>query len=210
MAEELIKDMAEELTKDANQDGVEKTKTLWMLYHIDFWDRPLTGVGIYGESLETGQRVYFNIKGEDIIFSLELVDIEKTLENLKSYKIPESVQSVIISMLQMSESEREDYESHIDGYYIEGSTDEISLFKFPEYEIFTLDHDLMDKLDMDHKRFQEIVGYHADHDPKVYKPFTSPSGCREYYNSPSNVDISHEEKKYLTSVKLQSIEWYGR
>jgi len=31
--------------------------SLWMLYHLGYHDVPTTGVGIYGDSLETGEKV---------------------------------------------------------------------------------------------------------------------------------------------------------
>lgn len=192
------------MTEDSNK--------LWILYHVGFWDIPLSGVGIYGNSFETGQKVYFMIKDECDSFSFELADIEKSLEKLNKCDIPESVRSTIISLPRMSEQERELYALTIDGYYIEGFSNEISLRKVLEYDIFILEPHVIEKLDAGHKLFQEMVGHHTDHHPEVYKLFNPKSGWRQYYDNSNrpNMDVSPQDKKYLTTVNLQHIIWYNR
>lgn len=71
------------------------------------------------------------------------------------------------------------------------------------YDLLQLTPELLEELERRHKMFQEMVGYHCDHDPEVYKPFTmNQKTFDEYYDTKKErLDLSECEV-------IATVEWF--
>ena len=185
---------------------------LWMLYHLNFYDRPLTGIGIYGTSYETGEKIYFSLKDEEWdILLINLDNARADFERFQTFTSPDSLKCAVSSLLDLSDNERETYElpqDLSDEYTILCDSDEIVIYKNSKYDIFVLETSIMEKIDARHKLFQTYVGYHTDHDPKVHKAFSSSVDWKKFYDLESVINL--DSKKYLTTIPQESIIWYNR
>lgn len=199
--------------------------TLRMLYHLSFYDTPLTGVGIYNE-----EKVYFEQKCGGIIKCFTIDEAEETFkymsENKDIFQIPDDVIASIKGFVNTLNNipndalddnfndlglEIGDYTATYDGC-------EIFIDEKFQYNIYRLSVDDMEQIDKNHKYFQEKVGYHTDHDPNVYKPFRSPIGWIDFYKKTDEQDTrpasytinTIQNKEYITTVYQDNIDWMSR
>lgn len=178
----------------------------WISYHITFWDRPLSGVGVYGASRNDGVSVYFEGSGGDCTTVLEK-------ENICSHK---SVSTLPTEIQNFLHEHADNIFNGVGGFtdivrigdYIIECNDEfdengvratnnvIEIYNAYKYDLYTLDPETMEAVNDDHKVFQKLVGYHTDHDPKIYKAYDATKAkLDEYYSLPSIDRI--KTKKYL-------------
>lgn len=179
-----------------------------MLYHLNYYDGiPLTGIGLYGTTKDTAERVSFNIVREGYLKWLKLNQIETEAPNLSISD------DIIKSILKLS---TDDISSEIDlgDYTVEYSDDEVFIYQKRKYDIYRLPPDIISMIDSNHKLFQEMVGYHTDHDPSVYKPFTGPSRWEDYYTNVDrnvfNIDLSDKSTVHLDIIREDNIIWIHR
>src|SRR5437667_3354219 len=84
--------------------------------------------------------------------------------------------------------ENENQVKSLDPYYydIDFDKDEDGTFtccKYTLYKLYEIPEEYLKQHEERHKLFQEFVGYHTDHDPKIYKPFNIPNWTLEYKNN---------------------------
>jgi hypothetical protein len=194
-------------------------KKLWMLYHLGYWDGPLNGIGIYGESKETGERIFFEKRSGELITCFELSDADKTIPLLElTDDIKESIKQFIKELPRPTTNKEGFVHKNIANYKLicdyeviddDISSGEILLYEIYEYDIFRLNSARMKEIDNNHKRFQENVGYHTDHDPDVYKPFSSPQGWQNFYSdkNPNSTNESIIEKDHIATITSENILW---
>jgi len=83
------------------------------------------------------------------------------------------------------------------------------------YDLYDIPADVMQDIVDSHKIFQEMVGYHCDHDPSVYQPCVKPyTEFILYYDDNTLKKICSPPKgtsmTKITRISSDNFEWYGR
>lgn len=77
----------------------------------------------------------------------------------------------------------------LDSYYYDIESGETGLdgstifWKYPLYKLYEIPDQYLKQYENRHKLFQELVGYHTDHDPLIYQPFNTSNWSAEYKNN---------------------------
>ena len=177
---------------------------------------PISGVGVYGASLDDGVSVYFEGSGGDCVTTLT-TDGSRTLVPARSTEdlylnLPKEIHDFLHEHADnifngvggfTDEVVIGDYiieccdEFYENGMPVVGNV--IEIYNAYKYDLYTLDPETMKAVNDDHAVFQNLVGYHTDHDPKIYKPYDSTiSKVGEYYLLPSIDRI--KTKEYLCTT----------
>lgn len=182
-----------------------------MLYHLDKYDVPLAGIGIYGKSIENGERVYFSQSSGGPVKCFDLASADEIIPTLEvPSQIKDEIRQFITDLPGMSD-ENFSYRS-LDGYDIECSEKELYLSECYKYDIYRIPSEIMTKIDYCHKLFQENVGYHTDHDPEIRNKVSTatPQTREEYFANmrTEHPNIREMPKEYIGTVKVEDIIWF--
>ena len=81
------------------------------------------------------------------------------------------------------------------------------------YDLYEIPDVVMKDLVESHKIFQEMVGYHTDHDPSVYSPFNN-GEFMLWYTSTDILKVtsppSDTLKRKIIRISSDDFEWFGR
>lgn len=179
-------------------DSNDEIKELKILWHLSFYDMPLSGIALYN-----GEKIYFKVTKEclDFCFRKPAIEINSDDEEYDDpvwdllidkenlYGFPNEIIKFVNDNIQQTNiSERVGiYDIEIDGKTIWISQHSVvNLYRMP-----------LDKLNEHEERhwmFQENVGYHTDYDPTIHKPYDvdNKEKTSAYF---AKITADHEEKK---------------
>jgi hypothetical protein len=85
-----------------------------------------------------------------------------------------------------------------------------------KYKVYEITKEAFTKASKIHKTFQELVGYHCDRDPNVFKPYAvKPTELLDfYYADPKREKADYTSQppgsKLLGTIVCTDIEWYSK
>lgn len=94
-------------------------------------------------------------------------------------------------------------------YSLELYFNTIAVHQKYKYDIFRISVNDMNGIEYKHKKFQEMVGYHTDHDPNIYRKFDASKDWRSFYHDTelSNIQIRDLNKEYINTFYYDDIKW---
>lgn len=189
---------------------------LWIEYHIDFWDFPVSGVGSYGCDYNKSIKVYFRqtnggyCKTEDIKINEFLQDLKKEKYDINSELIEEDIVRLYGTILKDTKNDlcTEYREITTENFIISIDNCILSIFEKYRCDVYILPSDIMDVIDHNHRIFQKYVGYHTDHNPGIYKKYLSKTSDMESYKKFKMDDPNIILNNKICNIGFDNIKWY--
>ena len=100
----------------------------------------------------------------------------------------------------------------LDPYYYDVHDDEMKkeedgsyyCWKYTLYKLYEMPDEYFKQFEESHKLFQELVGYHTDHDPLIYNPFCNPFSK---FNDIEQPRINYHPYNYDCLGEFRSIDF---
>lgn len=191
-------------------------KKVHMLWHVGYWDGVETAVAAYGDYPNTHEKIYLSRVDEYPKQHAFLLD-ETTKTLVTATQLPQNVKDATFTFIDKClldpETEPEDVETEGYAIFYDSSDKEICIEKeYTNYTMHRLSTIDLEYLEKRHALFQQLVGYHVDHDPSVYLPYRGNDRSFEFYNKsdPANVERHIVPHDPFGKIRSHDIIWYGR
>lgn len=125
----------------------------------------------------------------------------------RAYRFPEEVKEYIKNIsLEVRDIDVEIQPKYHLSTYLEDK--EICVFSFRTFGIYKIPNDIIKILEDNHRDWQEMVGYHSDHDPSIYKPFTGSSRFDEFTEKWKHFKFECKGYECIGKISSMNIGWY--
>ena len=79
------------------------------------------------------------------------------------------------------------------------------------FGLYRISPEMLEKIETQHRLFQEMVGFHCDHDPNIYKPFKMDSEkFIKFYSERHEMPEIDMEKDFIIEVEWHDFDHWHR